>query len=88
MAKQKTPLERLCTKPVPTDFTWKELCELMSGFGYAVKNGEGSRRKFVHREKGLILSCHEPHPRPLVKQYLIRQIVEHLRDNGFISGKQ
>jgi predicted RNA binding protein YcfA (HicA-like mRNA interferase family) len=65
---------------IPADFTWKELCSLLGGFGYEVLKGAGSRRKFV--KDGRIISLHEPHPGKIVKKYVLRQVLEHLKENG------
>ncbi len=65
----------------PKDFTWDELKKVLSHFGYEEmpqkgKTG-GSRRKFVNNKKEVI-SLHEPHPKKIVKSYVIKQIIEHL----------
>lgn len=78
MGRKEKLRERL--KTVPADFTWKELCSLLNGFGYEVLKGAGSRRKFV--KDGRVIILHEPHPGRIVKKYVLKQVLAHLRENG------
>lgn len=76
-------IERL--KARPKDYTWSELTSLMDALGFDVKNGKGSRRKFVRREtRGPILCIHEPHPSPCLKCYAVKDVIDFLHDNGLI----
>lgn len=65
----------------PTDLTWEELVKILHHFGFSeiVKKGKtgGSRVKFVDIEKRII-NLHKPHPSNIVKQYVIKQILEKL----------
>lgn len=66
----------------PSDFTWFELIKVLKYFGYSElktkgKTG-GSRRKFVNKDKGVII-LHEPHPGSIVKNYVLKQIIEKLK---------
>lgn len=76
-------IEKLIAKLLskPKDFTWLELKKVLSHFGYDELKSKGktggSRRKFVNAQ-GQIISLHEPHPEKIIKQYLIKQIIEHL----------
>lgn len=68
-------------KSNPKDLTWEELLKLLNHFGFDEiktkgKTG-GSRVKFVDEEKRII-NLHKPHPRNIVKQYVIKQILEKL----------
>jgi predicted RNA binding protein YcfA (HicA-like mRNA interferase family) len=65
---------------IPADFTWKELCSLLGGFGYEEMMGSGSRRKFV--KDGRVIILHEPHPGKIVKKYVLKQVLAHLKENG------
>ena len=38
----------------------------------------GSRRKFVNKNKGVII-LHESHPGSIVKNYVLKQIIEKLK---------
>ncbi len=64
--------------------TWSELVTLLSGFGYDVFAGGGSRRKFVNHETKRIISLHEPHPQKTLKPYMIKEVLEHLKKNKLI----
>jgi HicA toxin of bacterial toxin-antitoxin, len=69
------------------DFRWEELIRLLNHFGYQlVSSGKtgGSRRKFIHPHKKIIISLHEPHPRKELKMYQLDQIIEVLREEGLI----
>lgn len=85
MSKLDKLLTRLRTKPPPADFTWDELCSVLQKLGYTKLNNSGSRRKFFHKERNLLISCHEPHPRPEVDKGCIVDVVDHLTVNGFIE---
>jgi hypothetical protein len=75
-------IERLKNKP--KDFTWDELVAVLTYFGYnemaAGKTG-GSRRRFSHADKSVIM-LHKPHPQPIVKAYVIKEVFEHLTQKG------
>jgi hypothetical protein len=75
-------LSRFLNKP--KDLTWDELVAILNNFGYnelsAGKTG-GSRRKFADEYKNII-SLHKPHPRPIVKTYVIEQVIAHLKEKG------
>jgi len=68
-------------KTIPKDLTWEELLKLLKYFGFDELNTKGktagSRVKFVNKEKRII-NLHKPHPRNIVKQYVIKQIIEKL----------
>lgn len=67
MGKKEKLINRFLSKP--SDFTWGELVNILSSFGYIEFNkGKtgGSRRKFVD-EKGNVISLHKPHPSKIVK---------------------
>ncbi len=87
MSKTEKLFERLLS--VPSDFTWEELVKLLASFGYAelkkAKTG-GSRRKFVDSQKRVI-SLHKPHPGNIVKEYALKQVIEHLKEKGLIKNE-
>lgn len=65
----------------PTDYTWDELVQVLNYLGYFEKTSKGktggSRIKFVNTATDVI-SLHKPHPSNIVKQYVIKQIIEKL----------
>ncbi|GEM_PF-456658 len=44
----------------------------------------GSRVKFIHKDKSLVVSLHKPHPSNTLKEYIVKQIQEVLK--GFKDG--
>ncbi len=79
MSKIEKLLEKF--KSVPTELTWDELLKILNHLGYfevKKKGGTGgSRRKFSNKENDVI-SLHKPHPSNIVKQYVIKQLLEKL----------
>lgn len=68
----------------PKDLTWDELVVVLSYYGYSeIPSGKtgGSRRKFMDEDK-VIISLHKPHPKPIVKLYVIGQLLDHLKEKG------
>jgi hypothetical protein len=82
MSKHKKLVDRL--KGRPKDFTWHELTTLLGGFGYQVAEGDGSRRKFVNEQTGVVICLHKPHPGNALKRYQIDDVVEHLKGEGLL----
>jgi len=75
-------IARLQSKP--KDFTWDELVAVLSYFGYeemGTGKTAGSRRRFSHADKSVI-TLHKPHPQPIVKAYVIKEVLEHLTQKG------
>lgn len=77
-------IEKLVTKftSTPKDLTWDELMKIIRFFGFTeiVKKGKtgGSRVKFCD-SRNRIINLHKPHPDKIVKQYVIKQIIEKLK---------
>ena len=46
----------------------------------------GSRRKFVEADKNII-TLHKPHPGKILKEYALKQVVEHLKEKGKIKDE-
>ena len=84
LSRRKKIIDRFLSRP--SDFTWQELVNLLTGFGYKlVKAGKtgGSRVKFMHETLPPII-LHKPHPTPVLKKYQLEQIEETLRAEGLI----
>lgn len=69
-------------KKIPKDLTWNELVKILNYFGFNEirikgKTG-GSRVKFVNKKQEII-NLHKPHPSSIVKQYVIKQLLEKLK---------
>lgn len=70
----------------PMDFTWDELVKILKHFGYKeFKGGKtgGSRRKFADDKKH-ILSLHKPHPSNILKRYQLEDVVDALKERGYL----
>jgi len=84
LSRRKKIIDRFLSRP--SDFTWQELVNLLTGFGYklakAGKTG-GSRVKFMHEILPPVI-LHKPHPTPVLKKYQLEQIEETLRAEGLI----
>ena len=80
MSKHQKALQRLFSKP--KDFRWNELCPLLARLGFDQLEGDGSRVKFFHKEKNVLISVHNPHPESEIKICYIREIVKTLRKMG------
>jgi hypothetical protein len=83
MSKQEKALRRLASKP--KDYSWQELVGLMTGLSFTLEKAGGSGRKFVRAETGAILFIHEPHPDKTLKAYQVRDAVDILKREGFLS---
>lgn len=72
----------------PKNLLWKELILILRFYGYEElppgKTG-GSRVKFADCQRQII-SLHKPHPTPIVKSYVIEQIITTLKENGKINN--
>jgi predicted RNA binding protein YcfA (HicA-like mRNA interferase family) len=82
MSRFKKAVARLMSRP--NDFTWGELQTIMKHFGYQEKKGGGSARKFTHPKTKVVVSLHEPHPKPQMKRYAIDIIIEHLQEEELL----
>lgn len=71
-------------KQQPTDFTFDEVCRLLSSFGYVKENKgktSGSRVLFIDCRNRKIL-LHRPHPGNVLKTYAIKDLMVKLKRNG------
>lgn len=72
---------------MPSDFTFDELQRLLEGFGYERSNKgrtSGSRLIFKNGDKRPIM-LHKPHPGNIVKEYAMKQVLDDLREAGFMK---
>jgi len=80
MSKHQKLIERLLGNP--KDFTYDELKRLLSGFGYVEEQRgrtSGSAVLFYNKETSDKISIHKPHPGNIIKGYIIKLVVEHLK---------
>ena len=72
---------------MPSDFTFDEMQRLLEGYGYEKGNKgktSGSRIIFNNGAKRPIM-LHKPHPGNIVKEYAMKQVLEDLKEAGFIK---
>jgi predicted RNA binding protein YcfA (HicA-like mRNA interferase family) len=75
---------------MPSDFTFDEMQRLLEGYGYEKGNKgktSGSRLIFKNGSKRPIM-LHKPHPGNIVKEYTMKQVLEDLKEAGFIKTKK
>lgn len=77
-------IEKLIQKLLsnPKNFTFDELSKILTYFGFKISNKgktSGSRVKFIHKDKNIVIILHKPHPKPILKGYAIKQIIEELK---------
>ena len=78
-------IERLLKRP--KDYTFAELKVLLNSLGYTENNKgktSGSRVQFMKSNKPFPILLHRPHNPPYLKAYLIKQIIDYLKDSGDI----
>ena len=84
MSKREKLMERLLSHP--SDFTFDEVVTLLGHWGYSIsrtgKTG-GSRVTFVDGD-GNYIRLHKPHPRNILKQYQVDDIIIALSERGFL----
>ena len=72
---------------MPSDFTFDEMQRLLEGYGYEKSNKgktSGSRLIFKNGAKRPIM-LHKPHPGNIIKEYAMKQVLEDLKEAGFIK---
>ena len=82
MSKKDKLIDRLLKKP--KDFTFDEMKLLLSYFGYELKQGTGSRVKFIKDGSNDVINFHKPHPNGILKHYILDQVIEKLRKDGLL----
>ena len=85
MSRHLKVLGKLSAIPPPASFKWAELKGVLEHLGFKMLKNSGSRRKFHHIEKDVLIICHQPHPSPDVDKGCICDVVEILKTNGFIG---
>jgi len=78
--------DRFCATPQPRDFTWDELVRLLRFFEFQLnQDGGGSHCLFVNRQDpALTIRTCRPHPKPILKEYQVREIRKFLEEKGFL----
>lgn len=74
-------------KTSSNNFSWQELTKLLTGLGFVEmpsKKTVGSRRKFFNKNSNIIINLHKPHPSPLLKEYVVKQVKDKLTEEELI----
>lgn len=74
-------------RKLPKDFTFDEMCRLVSLFGFKKQNKgktSGSSVMFVN-EKGQSIMLHKPHPEKIIKAYAMKQVLDKLIEMGYLD---
>ena len=82
MSKISKAVDRLKRKPA--DLKWREVERILIHYGYVMLEGDGSRLKCYHPDKIQVLIIHKPHNPPVLKKYQIKDVLDRLREDGFI----
>jgi len=83
VSKEEKLLKRLLSRP--KDFTFHELKTLLKHLGYdEVSTGKtgGSRVMFYNETLHHPIRLHKPHPRNVLKQYQVEQVIDELKSKG------
>lgn len=81
MSRKDKLIARLKSKP--KDFEYSELTALFKYLGYKEKTSgktSGSRVTFFNETTRRIIKIHKPHPQPNLKEYVINELLEALKD--------
>lgn len=84
MTKVDKLLKKFLSKP--KDLTYEELVQIMKFFGYEeipLGKTSGSRKKFKNKDNDIIM-FYKPHPKNVLKSYIINEIIEKFERNGLI----
>ena len=69
----------------PKDFTWDEATTLMKACGFKLFKNSGSARWWVHETTKQKVRLHEPHPQNTLLPYMVRELLEALKQAGAIE---
>ena len=73
-------------KRIPKDFTCEELVRLFSLLGFSLDNkGKTSGSRVIFNNGNKTYITHKPHPGNLVKVYIVKQVLEYLKENNYIK---
>ena len=74
-------------KRLPNDFTFDEMERLLSVFGYEKSNkGKTSGSRVIYRnENKRPIMLHKPHPGNIIKGYAMKQVLDELKEAGFLK---
>ena len=85
MSKQEKLTEKL--KSRSKSFTFDDAETLLLSMGYKRSDkgrSSGSRIMFVRDTNGVKIILHKPHPQKELKEYQMKQLVDHLKQEGLL----
>ena len=83
MSKKDTLKNKLLRKPMPSDFTTRELDSLMKACNCKkFEGGRGSSIGYMHEPTKRILQFDGPHPGNELYRYQIKMIIQFLKETG------
>ena len=86
MPKKDELVRKLLSKPMPTNFTVRELDALMSKCGCTkFEGGRGSGIGYLHNKSKRIIQFDGPHPGHELDRYQIKKVIEFLQELGEIK---
>ena len=71
-------------KRLPKDFTFEETVSLLGHLGYQKHNKgatSGFRIRFKNEATGMYIDLHRPHPGSIMKEWMMKEIYRHLKNN-------
>ncbi|MEL0550811.1 MULTISPECIES: type II toxin-antitoxin system HicA family toxin [Enterobacteriaceae] len=78
--KQRNTLEQLFKTPVPQGIKWTDIESLIKALGGQIKEGRGSRCKFLLNQS--IANFHRPHPSPDTDKGAVESVRDWLTSIG------
>lgn len=88
MANKEALIQKLTAKPMPRNFTMRELDQLMRHCGCMVKSGgRGSSIQYIHLGTGRKLTFDQPHPGNELQPYQIKKVIGFLPTIGELKEK-
>jgi predicted RNA binding protein YcfA (HicA-like mRNA interferase family) len=88
VSKKDKLLSRLFANPVPKNFSWEDLINVMSHQGFINHCDGGSHYIFEHVETGKRLCVSKTHPSGLLKSYQVKAVKEVLETLGVKNGNE
>lgn len=85
MSKIEKEIERLKSKP--KDFTYDEAKKILNNLGFFEDNKgktSGSRVVFENFNLNKKIELHKPHPKNILKEYQVKNILNVLKEGGII----
>lgn len=81
MPKKEVLMKKLLKKPIPKNFTIRELNSLMKHCGCTdFSGGRGSGIGFVHDQSKRVLQFDQPHPGKELYEYQIKKVIQFLKE--------